>query len=66
MGENVINKIFLIVKKFILSVLFIYGFNIMIFPLNITIPINIFSIIMVIVFGLPAVFGFCLFSIFVF
>lgn len=61
-----INKLLLIIKKIIVSILFIYGFNIMIFPLNITIPMNIFSIVIVIMFGFPAVIGLCLFSIFMF
>lgn len=61
-----IKKLFWVVKKFILGVLFIYAYNVIVFPINATIPMNVFSIVLVTFFGLPAVIGLCLFSLFVF
>ena len=47
------------------GVLFIYAFNVIVFPINTTISINIFTILIVSIFGLPGIIGICLFSIFV-
>lgn len=60
-----IKKLLLLVKKFILGILFIYAFNVIVFPIDVTIPINVFSIILVTVCGLPGVIGLCLFTIFI-
>ena len=59
-----IKKIILVIKKLIVAILFIYTYNIFVFPLCITLPSNLFSIIIVSFFGLPAVIALCLFSIF--
>lgn len=59
-------KIILLVKKFILGALFIYGYNVIVFPLKMTIPFNIFTILLVTFFGFPALIGLCLFSLIVF
>ena len=59
------NKLFLIIKKVIIAILMIYTYNI-IFPLGITIAFNVFTIILIGIFGLPAVVGLCLFSILIF
>ena len=60
-----IKKILYLVKNLILGVLFLYTFDIIISPLNVIIPINIFTIVFVTLFGLPAIIGLCLFSILV-
>ena len=60
-----VNKLFFIIKRFIFSVLIIYAFNMIVFPMGIIIPMNIFAIITTMVFGLPAIIGFSLFRIFV-
>ena len=44
----------------------IYTYNIIVFPLGITIAFNVFTIILIGIFGLPAVVGLCLFSILIF
>ena len=59
------NKLFLIIKKVIIAILMIYTYNIIVFPLGIIIPINIFNVLIVSFFGLPAIIVLCLFSIFV-
>ncbi len=60
-----VNKLFFIIKRFIFSVLIIYAFNMIVFPMGIIIPMNIFTIITTMIFGLPAIIGFSLFRIFV-
>ena len=57
------NKLFLIIKKVIIAILLIYTYNIIVFPLGITIAFNVFTIVLIGIFGLPAVVGLCLFSI---
>ena len=44
-------RIIKLVKKFILSVFFIYGYNMLAQPLGIIIPLNIFTILYVMMFG---------------
>lgn len=60
-----IKKLFILIKRFVLGVLFIYAFNVIVFPINAVIPMNIFTIMFVTIFGVPGVVGICLFSIFV-
>ena len=56
------NKIFDVFKKFILAVLLIYAYNKMALPLNIFIPMNVFTILMVTFFGIPSIIMLVLFS----
>ena len=60
-----VDSLFIIIKKFIFSILIIYAFNMIIFPVGIIIPMNIFTIITIVLCGFPAVIGFSLFSLFV-
>lgn len=60
-----IKKLFILIKRFVLGVLFIYAFNVIVFPINAVIPMNIFTIMFVTIFGVPGVVGICLFSIFI-
>lgn len=60
-----VKKIFWLIKRLIFGILFIYAFNVIVFPIDAVIPINIFTILFVSIFGLPAVIGLCLFSIFI-
>lgn len=60
-----LKKVLFLIKKFIFGALFIYAFNVIVFPINTTISINIFTILIVSIFGLPGIIGICLFSIFV-
>ena len=41
-------------KKILFSFLIIYGFNMVLVPLNINIPLNIINILVVSVLGLPS------------
>lgn len=61
-----LKKFLFLIRKFIFGVLFIYAFNVIVFPINnATISMNIFTILIVSIFGLPGIIGVCLFSIFV-
>ena len=56
-------KIFwLIIKKVIMAVLFIYAYNKLALPLNIIIPINYFTVILVAFGGIPAILMMVMFS----
>ena len=44
------NKLFLIIKKVIIAILMIYTYNIIVFPLGITIAFNVFTIILIGIF----------------
>lgn len=57
-----LKKIFNLVKKVIFSVLFIYAFNEMSLPLNLIIPINIFTVLLVSFCGIPSILMLVLFS----
>lgn len=47
-------QIFNILKKLVLSGFTLFAFNIMVSPLNIIIPINVFTIIFTSIFGILA------------
>jgi len=57
-----IRKIFNLVKKFIVAILLIYAYNKMTFPLNLFIPMNILTILLVTFFGIPAIIMLIFFS----
>lgn len=62
MGDNMLKKILNVIKKLILSVLLIYGYNKLALPLDIIIPINMITVLMVFVCGIPSIFVLVLFS----
>ena len=62
MGDNMLKRIFLIIKKIILSVLLIYAYNKLALPLNVVIPINIVTFLMVFICGIPSILVLVLFS----
>lgn len=47
-------KIFNLIKKIVFSVFLIYGFNLIASPLNLIIPINIITVGLITILGLPA------------
>ncbi|MDO4394460.1 MAG: pro-sigmaK processing inhibitor BofA family protein [Mycoplasmatota bacterium] len=55
-------KIFNIIKKIVVAVLLIYGYNKLALPLDIVIPMNIFTILLVTLFGIPSILMLILFS----
>ena len=57
-----LKKVFNLIKKFILAVLLIYAYNKMTLPLDIFIPMNIFTIFLVALCGIPSIFMLILFS----
>jgi len=57
-----IKKILNVIKKIILAVLLIYIYNTMTLPLDLFIPMNIFTILLVSVCGIPSVIMLILFS----
>ncbi|MEG0794240.1 MAG: pro-sigmaK processing inhibitor BofA family protein [Bacilli bacterium] len=51
--EKVLKVIFQIVKKIVLAFCLVYGFNLIVPGLNIFIPINIITILVVTLLGIP-------------
>ena len=63
MGDTMLKKVFLVVKKIVLAVLFIYTYNKLALPLNVFIPMNIVTILLVAACGIPSILMLVLFSI---
>lgn len=57
-----LNKIFSLIKKFIVAVLLIYAYNKISMPADLFIPMNIFTILLVTFCGLPSIIMLILFS----
>lgn len=53
-----IKKIYKVLKKIIVSGFIIYGFNLIVAPLNIMIPINVITVLTLSILGIPALFSF--------
>lgn len=49
-----IKKIFIILKKIVMAVFLLYGYNLLAAPLNFIIPINIITVALVAILGVPA------------
>ena len=58
-----IKKILVLIKRFIVAVLLLYAYNKMAFPLNLFIPMNVFTIGMVTFFGIPSIIMLVFFSV---
>ena len=52
-----LKKICCILKKIIISSFILYGYNLIASPINLIIPINIYTIGILTIFGLPAMFS---------
>lgn len=52
-----LKKIFKYLKKFILSIFILYGYNIISQSVGFIIPINIYTVLLITFFGLPALFS---------
>lgn len=50
-----IKKILLILKRVILGGFILYAYNLMASPLNLLIPINLFTLGLIGIFGIPAI-----------
>lgn len=57
-----LREIIKFIKKNIINVLLIYAYDSLIFPLNVIIPINIFTIFFIYIFGFFGMFGLILLS----
>lgn len=55
-----------ILKRIVFSSFLLYGYNILIGPLNLIIPINIITVSALSIFGIPALLSFIFVYIFVF
>jgi len=53
-------------KKIVISAFALYGFNLIVSPLNIIIPINIITVGILTVLGLPAIFTLIIIQILIF
>ncbi len=49
-----LRKIFNIIKKIVVSAFILYGYNLLVGPLNLYIPINIITVLLLTIFGIPA------------
>lgn len=49
-----INKVFIIIKRIVMSVFLLYGYNLLAAPINLIIPINFITVLLVTIFGVPA------------
>jgi len=63
LGDNMLKKVYNVIKKFILAVLFIYAYNKLAMPLDVYIPMNIFTVILVGICGVPSILMLVLYSI---
>ena len=59
-----IKKFFVLIKKFIVSVLLIYAYNKIALPSNLFIPMNIITVLLVTFCGIPSIIMLVLFSLF--
>lgn len=57
-----LKKLFDIVKRVVMAVLFIYAYNKLALPLNVIIPINITTVLLVSLCGIPSILMLVLFS----
>ena len=57
-----VKKIFNVIKKIILAVLLIYAYNKLALPLGLVIPINVVTVLLVTLFGIPSILMLILFS----
>lgn len=61
-----LKKLFEIIKKVIFSVLVLYGYNLISSPLNLMVPINIVTVSLISILGMPALFALILVLLLVF
>ena len=52
-----LKKIFLVIKKIIMSAFLLYGYNLIASPLGCIIPINIFTVAIITFLGFPSLFS---------
>ena len=65
-GGQSLKKIFNFVRKIVFSVFILYGYNLIIQPLGMLIPINVYTVLLLTIFGIPALFSLIFILAFVF
>jgi len=65
-GDNVLKKIFIIIRKITVSFFLLYAYNLIIQPLNLMIPINVITVLSIAILGVPALLSLIFISIFIF
>ena len=61
-----LKKIFKVIKRIVISSLFLYAYNVIMQPLNMIIPINIFTVLALTVLGIPALLALIFIMIFIY
>ncbi len=61
-----LKKIINIIKRIIFSICLLYGYNIIIAPIAMIIPINVITILLVTILGVPALLALIFVALFVF
>jgi len=64
--SNLLKFILKIIKRIIISSFLLYGYNILVQPINLTIPINIFTIVAISILGVPALLSLIFIMIFIY
>ena len=59
-------KLFNLIKRIVISAFVLYGYNLLVAPINLIIPINIITVSLLTIFGLPALFSLIIILIVVF
>lgn len=49
-----LKKIVVLVKRIIVSAFILYGYNLIVSPLDLSIPINMITVVLLTIFGIPA------------
>ncbi|MBR3523254.1 MAG: pro-sigmaK processing inhibitor BofA family protein [Bacilli bacterium] len=60
------NLVFKIIKRIIISSFLLYGYNILVTPLDLVIPINIYTILAISLLGIPALVALALILLFIY
>lgn len=61
-----LKKIFNLLKRIVISAFVLYGYNLIASPLNLVIPINVFTVGTLTLLGMPAIFSFIIILVLVF
>ena len=61
-----LKKCIKIIKKIIFSAFLLYGYNLLIEPLGLIIPINVITVATISILGIPALFSFILIHVLIF
>ena len=64
--KQVMKKVWRVLQKIIISTFILYGYNLIVTPINLTIPINLITVGLLTVFGIPALFALIIILIVVF